>query len=103
MTTKLQQHSDECGYALEALGKLLSNYEKKHNRAIVETAVGRNTIEILNDYQKEYRKIEVRNREIENEVNFNFIQSEKSEAVREWEQSWVDWVKSKLRFRRNES
>lgn len=28
MTTKLQQHSDECGYALEALGKLLSNYEK---------------------------------------------------------------------------
>ena len=103
MTTKLQQHSDECGYALEALGKLLSNYEKKHNRAIVETAVGRNTIEILGDYQKEYRKIEVRNREIENEVNFNFIQSEKSEAVREWEQSWIDWLKEKLRLAKNAS
>ena len=66
MTTKLQQHSDECGYALEALGKLLSKYEKKNSRAIVETAVGKNTIEILGDYQKEYRKIEERNEEIRN-------------------------------------
>ncbi len=55
------------------------------------------------EYQKEYRKIEVRNREIENEVNFNFIQSEKSEAYREWEQSWIDWLKGKLRFTRNAS
>ncbi len=96
MTTKLQQHSDECGYALEALGKLLSKYEKKHSRAIIETAVGKNTIEILGDYQKEYRKIEKRNEEIQNTINYNFIQSEKSEAVREWEQSWIDWLKNKL-------
>jgi len=103
MTTKIQQHSDECGYALEALGKLLSNYEKKHNRAIVETSVGKNTIEILNDYQKEYRKIEKRNEEIQNTINYNFIQSEKSEGVREWEQSWIDWLKEKLRLTRNAS
>ena len=96
MTTKLQQHSDECGYALEALGKLLSNYEKKHNRAIVETAIGKNTIEILGDFQKEYRKIEKRNEEIQNTINYNFIQSEKSEGVREWEQSWIDWLKEKF-------
>ena len=103
MTTKIQQHSDECGYALEALGKLLSNYEKKHNRAIIETAVGKNTIEILDDYQKEYRKIEKRNEEIQNTINYNFIQSEKSEGVREWEQSWIDWLKEKLRLTRNAS
>jgi|TARA_R100001463_G_scaffold130357_1_gene189682 hypothetical protein len=96
MTTKLQQHSDECGYALEALGKLLRKYEKQHGRTIVETAVGKNTIEILGDYQKEYRKIEKRNEEIQNTINYNFIQSEKSEAVREWEQSWIDWLKNKL-------
>ena len=101
MTTKLQQHSDECGYALEALGKLLSKYEKKHNRAIIETAVGKNTIEILGDYQKEYRKIEKRNEEIQNTINYNFVQSEKSEAVREWEQSWIDWLKEKLRLTKN--
>lgn len=95
MTMNLQQQSDECGYALEAFGKVLKN-----NNIEVE---GKPNIELIMEYQKEYRKIEVRNREIENEVNFNFIQSEKSEAVREWEQSWVDWVKSKLRFRRNES
>jgi len=77
MTTKLQQHSDECGYALEALGKLLRKYEKQHGRTIVETAVGKNTIEILGDYQKEYRKIEKRNEEIQNTINYNFIQSEK--------------------------
>ena len=103
MTTKLQQHSDECGYALEALGKLLRRYEKKHNRTIVETAVGKNTIEILGDYQKEYRKIEKRNEEIQNTINYNFIQSEKSEGVREWEQSWIDWLKEKLRLTRNAS
>jgi len=103
MTTKLQQHSDECGYALEALGKLLSKYEKKHNKAIVETAVGKNTIEILGDYQKEYRKIEKRNEEIQNTINYNFIQSEKSEGVREWEQSWIDWLKEKLRLAKNAS
>ena len=103
MTTKIQQHSDECGYALEALGKLLRRYEKKHNRTIVETAVGKNTIEILGDYQKEYRKIEKRNEEIENTINYNFIQSEKSEAYRLWEQSWIDWLKEKLRFTKNAS
>ena len=103
MTTKLQQHSDDCGYALEALGKLLSKYEKKHNRAIIETAVGKNTIEILDDYQKEYRKIEKRNEEIQNTINYNFVQSEKSEAVREWEQSWIDWLKEKLRLTKNAS
>ena len=95
MTTKLQQHSDECGYALEALGKLLSKYEKKHSRAIVETAVGKNTIEILGDYQKEYRKIEERNEEIDRELAFNFIQSEKSEGQKQWEQAWLDWVEKK--------
>ena len=91
----LQQQSDECGYALEAFGKVLKN-----NNIEVE---GKPNIELIMEYQKEYRKIEVRNREIENEVNFNFIQSEKSEAYREWENSWIDWVKSKLRFRRNEN
>ena len=91
----LQQQSDECGYALEAFGKVLKN-----NNIEVE---GKPNIELIMEYQKEYRKIEVRNREIENEVNFNFIQSEKSEAYKEWESSWIDWVKSKLRFRRNEN
>ena len=91
----LQQQSDECGYALEAFGKVLKN-----NNIEVE---GKPNIELIMEYQKEYRKIEVRNREIENEVNFNFIQSEKSEAYKEWENSWIDWVKSKLRFRRNEN
>ena len=91
----LQQQSDECGYALEAFGKVLKN-----NNIEVE---GKPNIELIMEYQKEYRKIEVRNREIENEVNFNFIQSEKSEAYREWEQSWIDWTKSKLKFRRNEN
>ena len=95
MTMNLQQQSDECGYALEAFAKVLKNNNIE--------AVGKPHIELIMEYQKEYRKIEVRNREIENEINFNFIQSEKSEAVREWEQSWVDWVKSKLRFRRNEN
>ena len=95
MTTKLRQHSDECGYALEALGKLLSNYENKHNRAIVETAVGKNTIEILDDYQKEYRKIEERNEEIDRELAYNFIQSEKSEGQKQWEHAWLDWVEKK--------
>ena len=95
MTTKLQQHSDECGYALEALGKLLSKYEKKHSRAIVETAVGKNTIEILGDYRKEYRKIEERNEEINMELTYNFIQSEKSEGQKQWEQAWLDWVEKK--------
>jgi len=91
----LQQQSDECGYALEAFGKVLKN-----NNIEVE---GKPNIELIMEYQKEYRKIEVRNREIENEVNFNFIQSEKSEAYREWEQSWIDWTKSKLKFRKNEN
>ena len=95
MTTKLQQHSDECGYALEALGKLLSKYEKKHSRAIVATAVGKNTIEILGDYRKEYRKIEKRNEEINMELTYNFIQSEKSEGQKQWEQTWLDWVEKK--------
>ena len=83
----LQQQSDECGYALEAFGKVLKN-----NNIEVE---GKPNIELIMEYQKEYRKIEVRNREIENEVNFNFIQSEKSEAYREWENSWIDWSKKK--------
>ena len=95
MTTKLQQHSDECGYALEALGKLLSKYEKKHSRAIVETAVGKNTIEILGDYQKEYRKIEELKEEINRELTYNFIQSEKSEGQKQWEHAWLDWVEKK--------
>lgn len=91
----LQQQSDECGYALEAFGKVLKN-----NNIEVE---GKPNIELIMEYQKEYKKIEIRNREIENEMNFNFIQSEKSEAYREWENSWIDWVKSKLKFRRNEN
>ena len=95
MTMNLQQQSDECGYALEAFGKVLKN-----NNIEVE---GKPNIELIMEYQKEYRKIEVRNREIENEMNFNFIQSEKSEAYKEWENSWIDWVKSKLKFRRNEN
>ena len=99
MTTKIQQTSDECGYALEAFGKVLQNNDIK----AIEKAVGKPHIELVMEYQKEYRKIEVRNREIENEVNFNFIQSEKSEGVREWEQSWIDWLKEKLRLAKNAS
>jgi len=95
MTMNLQQQSDECGYALEAFGKVLKNNNIE--------VVGKPHIELIMEYQKEYRKIEVRNGEIENEVNFNFIQSEKSEAYREWEQSWIDWLKGKLRFTRNAS
>jgi len=95
MTMNLQQQSDECGYALEAFGKVLKN-----NNIEVE---GKPNIELIMEYQKEYKKIEIRNREIENEMNFNFIQSEKSEAYKEWENSWIDWVKSKLKFRRNEN
>ena len=91
MTTNLQQHSDECGYALEALARLLNKYD----RIAVETAVGKSTMEILVDYQKEHRKIEKRNNEIEREIAYNFVQSEKSEAYREWENSWIDWTKNK--------
>ena len=95
MTMNSQQQSDECGYALEAFAKVL-----KSNNIEVE---GKPNIELIMEYQKEYRKIEVRNREIENEVNFNFIQSEKSEAYKEWENSWTDWTKSKLKLIRNEN
>ena len=52
-------------------------------------------MEILVDYQKEHRKIEKRNNEIEREIAYNFVQSEKSEAYREWENSWIDWTKNK--------
>ena len=99
MTMNLQQQSDECGYALEAFAKVLKNNDIK----AIEKAVGKPHIELVMEYQKEYRKIEIRNQEIENETNFNFIQSEKSEAYREWEQSWIDWLKGKLRLTRNAS
>jgi hypothetical protein len=91
MTTKLQQHSDECGYALEALARLLNKYD----RIAVETAVGKSTMEILVDYQREHRKIEERNEEINRELAYNFIQSEKSEGQKQWEQTWLDWVEKK--------
>ena len=99
MTTKIQQTSDECGYALEAFGKVLQNNDIK----AIEKAVGKPHIELVMEYQKEYRKIEKRNEEIQNTINYNFIQSEKSEGVREWEQSWIDWLKEKLRLARNAS
>ena len=91
MTTKLQQHSDECGYALEALARLLNKYD----RIAVETAVGKSTMEILVDYQREHRKIEERNEEINRELAYNFIQSEKSEGQKQWEKAWLDWVEKK--------
>jgi len=91
MTTKLQQHSEECGYALEALARLLNRYD----RIAVETAVGKSTMEILVDYQKEHRKIEERNEEINRELAYNFIQSEKSEGQKQWEKTWLDWVEKK--------
>ena len=91
MTTNLQQHSDECGYALEALARLLNRYD----RIAVETAVGKSTMEILVDYQKEHRKIEERNEEINRELAYNFIQSEKSEGQKQWEKTWLDWVEKK--------
>ena len=47
------------------------------------------------EYQKEYRKIEIRNEQIQNEMNYKFVQSEKSEAYREWENTWIDWAKKK--------
>ena len=28
-------------------------------------------------------------------MNFNFIQSEKTEAYKEWENSWIKWSKKK--------
>ena len=75
----LQQQSDECGYALEAFAKVLKN----------------NNIELIMEYQKEYRKIEIRNQRIQNEMNYNFVQSEKTEAYKEWENSWINWSKKK--------
>ena len=47
------------------------------------------------EYQKEYRKIEIRNEQIQNEMNYNFVQSEKTEAYKEWENSWIGWSKKK--------
>ena len=87
MTMNLQQQSDECSYALEAFAKVLKNNNIE--------AVGKPHIELIMEYQKEYRKIEIRNQRIDNEMSFDFIQSEKSEAVREWENSWIDWSKKK--------
>ena len=83
----LQQQSDECGYALEAFAKVLKNNNIE--------AVGKPHIELIMEYQKEYRKIEIRNEQIQNEMNYNFVQSEKSEAYREWDNSWIDWSKKK--------
>ena len=87
MTTKLQQHSEECGYALEAFAKVLKNNNIE--------AVGKPHIELIMEYQKEYRKIEIRNEQIQNEMNYKFVQSEKSEAYKEWENSWINWSKKK--------
>ena len=53
MTMNLQQQSDECGYALEAFAKVLKNNNIE--------AVGKPHIELIMEYQKEYRKIEIRN------------------------------------------
>jgi len=87
MTMNLQQQSDECGYALEAFAKVLKNNNIE--------AVGKPHIELIMEYQNEYKKIEIRNQRIENEMNFNFVQSEKTEAYKEWESSWIDWAKKK--------
>jgi len=87
MTMNLQQQSDECSYALEAFAKVLKNNNIE--------AVGKPHIELIMEYQKEYRKIEIRNQEIENEISYNFVQSEKSEAYKEWENSWINWSKKK--------
>ena len=63
MTMNLQQQSDECGYALEAFAKVLKNNNIE--------AVGKPHIELIMEYQKEYRKIEIRNEQIQkwNETN----------------------------------
>tara|TARA_B100001778_G_scaffold138164_1_gene113578 strand:- start:6 stop:278 length:273 start_codon:yes stop_codon:yes gene_type:complete len=90
MTMNLQQQSDECSYALEAFAKVLKNNDIE--------AVGKPHIELIMEYQKEYRKIEIRNQRIDNEMSFNFIQSEKTEAYREWENSWIDWSKKKSEY-----
>lgn len=89
--SNLQQQSEECGYALEAFAKVLSSNDIK----AIEKAVGKSHIELVIEFQQEYKKIELRNREIDNEFAYNFIQSEKSEAYKEWENSWVDWSKKK--------
>jgi len=60
MTMNLQQQSDECGYALEAFAKVLKNNNIE--------AVGKPNIELMMEYQKEYRKIEIRNEQIQNEM-----------------------------------
>ena len=60
MTMNLQQQSDECGYALEAFAKVLKNNNIE--------AVGKPNIELMMEYQKEYRKIEIRNEQIQNEI-----------------------------------
>ena len=52
-------------------------------------------MEILVDYQREHRKIEERNEEINRELAYNFIQSEKSEGQKQWEKAWLDWVEKK--------
>ena len=87
MTMNLQQQSDECSYALEAFAKVLKNNNIE--------AVGKPHIELIMEYQKEYKKIEIRNQRIQNEMNYNFVQSEKTEAYREWENSWINWSKKK--------
>ena len=51
MTMNLQQQSDECGYALEAFAKVLKNNNIE--------AVGKPHIELIMEYQKEYRKLKL--------------------------------------------
>ena len=55
---------------LESLFKVLK---------IITLNVGKPHIELIMEYQKEYRKIEIRNQRIQNEMNYNFVQSEKTE------------------------
>ena len=58
MTMNLQQQSDECGYALEAFAKVLKNNNIE--------VVGKPHIELIMEYQKEYRKINKEKKKIIN-------------------------------------
>jgi hypothetical protein len=90
----LQQYkrgSDEQGYALEALARVLVKYDKN----AIKKATGKTNAELLSEFRKEHTKIEERNEEIDRELAYNFIQSEKSEGQKQWEHAWLDWVEKK--------
>jgi len=88
---RYKRGSDEQGYALEALARVLVKYDKN----AIKKATGKTNAELLGEFQKEHTKIEKRNEEEFNLRSYNFIQSEKSEGQKQWEHAWLDWVEKK--------